>query len=85
MTGGTVQCWGRNDRGQIGNGTTGGTLPPTPVSGLSDATSLGANTDYACAVRAAGPTVCWGSDDQEQLGDGPGLTEQSTPVPVLPL
>jgi alpha-tubulin suppressor-like RCC1 family protein len=67
---GTVQCWGYNYDGQLGNGT--GIDSPTPVmvSGITNATSITTGYDHACAVLATGTVQCWGRNLWGQLGDG---------------
>jgi alpha-tubulin suppressor-like RCC1 family protein len=84
---GTVYCWGRNDQGQVGDGTTAGPrLSPTQVvstsgSGtLSSISAAAAGSEHSCAYRRDDDTsYCWGRNDQGQLGDG---TTVDSPVPV---
>jgi alpha-tubulin suppressor-like RCC1 family protein len=78
---GGVTCWGRNDDGQLGDGTITPRSAGVRVSGLTDAIALAAGDRHACAVRAAGSVVCWGADDTGQLGDGGG-GDQRTPIAV---
>ena len=78
---GGVSCWGRNDDGQLGDGTITPRSAGVRVSGLTDAIALAAGERHACAVRAAGTVVCWGADDTGQLGDGGGA-DQQTPIAV---
>lgn len=67
---GATRCWGRNSRGQLGDGTTTDRKVPTPVSGFgSDVSSISAGTDHTCAVRA-GAARCWGGNAESQLGTG---------------
>jgi alpha-tubulin suppressor-like RCC1 family protein len=49
---GTVRCWGRNDYGQLGDGTTTHRSTPATVSGLSGATAVAAGG--LSHLRAAG-------------------------------
>jgi hypothetical protein len=84
---GGVQCWGRNDHGQLGNGTVDGianTSVPTPVMNLtSDVEAIAAGGDYACALRDGG-VWCWGSNDEGHLGNGTGA-DSAVPVAVVGL
>lgn len=81
-TTGGVKCWGRNDRGQLGDGTTTKRLAPVGVSGLaSGVLALALGEYHTCALLAAGGVKCWGDNDDGQLGDG-GNTERHTPVNV---
>lgn len=77
---GTVQCWGLNNRGQLGDGSTDDREAPGPVAGLSDAVQLATGFYHTCAVRSSGGVACWGAGENGQLGDG--RTERSAPTPV---
>ena len=79
---GGVMCWGRNDYGQLGDGTTTDRLTPVEVNGLAeDVQSIEAGAEYTCALTASGDTMCWGRNDYGQLGDGT-TTDRLTPVEV---
>jgi alpha-tubulin suppressor-like RCC1 family protein len=70
VAGGVTHCWGANDRGQLGDGSTASRSKPAPVRGVSgDVTALAAGGDHTCAL-AGGDVVCWGANDRGQLGDG---------------
>jgi alpha-tubulin suppressor-like RCC1 family protein len=56
---GVVHCWGNNDQGQLGDGTTTERKAPTPVKGLEKATAVAAGQGSTCAI-AAGRLYCWG-------------------------
>ncbi len=60
MTGGTVKCWGFNEHGQIGDGTTTPRPTAVTVSGLSGVTQVSLGTFYSCALTSAGGVKCWG-------------------------
>ncbi len=85
---GKVRCWGRNYKGQLGNGGPishlNKTYVPKDVKGLVDAVDMSSSNNHVCAVRAKGGVVCWGYNNQGQLGDG-SLTSRSAPVPVFAL
>lgn len=78
---GSVDCWGSNDYGQLGNGTTESSLTPVGVTGITDATAITAGASYTCALLIDGSIKCWGSNADGDLGDG-STGESSTPVPV---
>ena len=57
---GRVSCWGSNDNGQLGDGTTVDHFTPQLVPGVMDAVEVAAGELHACARRATGGVVCWG-------------------------
>lgn len=88
LSGGTVDCWGDNNDGHLGNGTNGLTLPdggpgcwcsatPGIVTGLRGVTAI----SDACAVLSDGTVACWGNNTTGQLGNGT-TTNSFTPVAV---
>jgi alpha-tubulin suppressor-like RCC1 family protein len=83
LTDHTVDCWGNNAAGQLGNGTVFNGTKPGPVSGLSGVGSICAGFNFACATTA-GPVYCWGYGGDCQLGDG-RCQSSSTPVAVSTL
>jgi alpha-tubulin suppressor-like RCC1 family protein len=80
---GAVRCWGANDQGQLGNGsTTGGRTPvPVLVSGVVNAVAVVAGDAQTCALLAGGTVRCWGDNRFGQLGDG-STVDRLTPVAV---
>jgi hypothetical protein len=79
-TTGGVECWGANELGKLGDGTTDYRLDPVPVVGLSSGVaSVDAGEYHACAVSTGGGARCWGNNADGQLGDGT-TTDSSTPV-----
>ncbi len=78
---GRVRCWGLNEVGQLGDGTTTRQVVPTDVPGITDAVEIAAGTAHTCARRSDLSVQCWGLNDYGQLGDGT-TTHRSSPVPV---
>ena len=91
LTDTTVNCWGANDRNQLGRDSSPGTTRssiPAPVTGLRnvvDITAGGSSSSIHTCARLADTTVrCWGTNGDGQLGNTtptPGFT----PVPVIGL
>lgn len=70
LEGGSVQCWGRNTYGQLGDDTKENRRTPTQVSGLTNAVELALGMHHSCARLQNGAIQCWGSNTYGQLGDG---------------
>ena len=79
---GSIKCWGRNDYGQLGDGSTTNKSAPASVTGISNAVDVAAGEDHTCAVINDGTVKCWGRNYHAQLGTGSSgrNTPQSTPV-----
>ncbi len=62
LTSGQVECWGLNNRGQLGTGSTAPASSPSPlpVSGLVNAVELAAGQNHTCARTSGGTVRCWG-------------------------
>ncbi|MGH9259941.1 MAG: RCC1 domain-containing protein, partial [Acidimicrobiales bacterium] len=78
-TTGAVYCWGENDNGQLGNGSTTRSTKPVRVASELTFRSVSAGGLHSCAVATTGPTYCWGSGAHGALGNG---SEQSSTRPV---
>ncbi|HTI06012.1 MAG TPA: Ig-like domain-containing protein [Gemmatimonadales bacterium] len=64
-------CWGLNDHGQLGDGTTTPRTSPTLVAGIVLASGpVSAGGDHTCAQNFdLGETFCWGANNHGQLAD----------------
>lgn len=82
---GSAKCWGKNNAGQLGVGTTEGALSPAQVVGLETGiTGVSVGASFTCAITEEGTGKCWGQNTSGQLGNG--STEPSfVPVDVLEL
>jgi alpha-tubulin suppressor-like RCC1 family protein len=85
LSSGGVQCWGKNESGQLGNGTTTDSQSTlVSVSGITTATQMTGGLQHFCARLSDGTVRCWGNNANSQLGDGT-TTNATTPVTVTGL
>ena len=78
---GEAYCWGYNNEGELGDGTTNDSDEDGPqrvIGGLKFA-SISAGGYHTCALTARGEAYCWGYNDEGELGDG---TTTASTVPV---
>ena len=80
--GGQAYCWGFNESGELGDGTTTYRSTPVAVHGGLTFVQLVAGSYNTCGRTAGGQVWCWGSNSGRQLGDGT-ITDRSTPVRVV--
>jgi len=79
---GSVSCWGANDAGGLGDGTTTNRNTPTQTSSLGTnrtAVAISSGRYHTCAILDDASVSCWGYNYYGQLGDGTN-TDQSTPT-----
>jgi alpha-tubulin suppressor-like RCC1 family protein len=83
LSNGQALAWGRNDDGQLGNGTTDDNNVPVPVD-LPDGvtvTDLAAGWQHSLALSSDGRVLAWGANNVGQLGNGTN-TPSNIPVSV---
>jgi len=68
----TVSCWGSNDSGQLGDGTTDERAMPVDT-GLSGVLQVAGGNLHTCATTNS-RIYCWGWNAAGQLGDGTMIT-----------
>ena len=83
-------CWGRNNSGQLGNGTGGnwGDKSLTPVAVAQGAipnnvnlTQISTGDDHTCVLGSDSKAYCWGDNSSGQLGNN-STTKSLIPVAV---
>ena len=86
---GRIHCWGYNEHGRLGDGTTVSHGQPSAVvddNGIkSDFAHVAAEADHACGVSSAGEAFCWGHDDNGALGNPSAGEESARAIPVVGL
>ena len=80
---GSVKCWGRNDRGQLGYGSLSDpdSLPTGVDLGDKTAVAIELGVDHSCAILADGSVKCWGENNKNQVAPSGGET-RNRPVDV---
>jgi RHS repeat-associated protein len=86
----TVDCWGWDWKGTVGNGRTTPIGTPVEVEGvggsgyLATVTAISAGAYQSCGLQSTGHLSCWDRNEFGQLGDGTAsvTTPQATPAEV---
>ena len=82
---GSVACWGRNNLGQLGDGTTIDRSTPVQTSSLGNgrtAIALTTGSKNTCAILDNGSVSCWGYNGGGELGNGNMNTSGIFPNPT---
>jgi alpha-tubulin suppressor-like RCC1 family protein len=83
LTGGTVKCWGLNDKGQLGKGDVvtrgdnagemGDSLSTIDLGTGHTVKAMASGSNHSCAVLDTDQVKCWGDNANGQLGLGDNL------------
>ena len=82
-TDGSLWAWGRNEEGQLGDGTTTDRHAPVQIQPGTTWSSVAAGMFHTLAIKSDGTLWAWGSNYRGQLGDGTTITRH-TPVQIQP-
>ncbi|MGH7515011.1 MAG: RCC1 domain-containing protein [Gemmatimonadales bacterium] len=74
-------CWGNNDEGYLGDGTTTNRTAPTAVAGGLRFRQISTGAAFTCGVTTDFQAYCWGFGGRGDLGNG-GTDEHDSPVAV---
>jgi alpha-tubulin suppressor-like RCC1 family protein len=78
---GAAYCWGQNNYGQLGDGTTERRSSPTRVSGTLRFRRISTGGYVTCALTTDNVPYCWGFGTYGALGNG-ATTHRPQPTPV---
>ena len=79
---GDVYCWGLNEVGQLGDGTTEDQYSPVRTLLPGPASAISVGIAHACALLAGGQAYCWGSNQGGKVGV-PLFANSPLPLRVL--
>lgn len=81
---GAAWCWGKNDYGQLGTGSTSPSYATTPqrVAGTQAFRAVYAGQYHTCGLTTDGAAYCWGHNYFGQLGSSVTSNAEATPVAV---
>lgn len=80
-----IRCLGRNNQGQIGDGSNNNWAFTVPIvrgadSNIVRGTAVAPGTDHSCALVSDSNVKCWGSNQSLQIGND-AMSNQQTYVP----
>ncbi len=79
--GGSASCWGANESGQLGDGTTIDRESQVAVASDVPFTLLVGGLSHTCGLSGQGRAFCWGRNLNGQLGDR-SRTDRGSPGPA---
>ncbi len=81
---GTVWAWGKNNYGQLGDGSITNRNAPVQIAGIDNAVAVAAGQDHSLVIKSDGSIWAWGCNSNGQVGDGT-RTDRNMPVQVIGL
>jgi alpha-tubulin suppressor-like RCC1 family protein len=81
---GTVECWGRNDQGQVSSTRGSDQWTPEPVMFSGRWKLVAAGEAHTCALDDLGGVLCWGGNARGQLGVGDRADREAPTLVPLP-
>lgn len=79
---GRVECWGKNQDGQLGNAAQiSSAKPVSPVKMDANVSLVASGGQMNCTVKTDQTTSCWGRNNYGQVGDQTSI-DRLIPVPV---
>lgn len=84
LSGDHVGCWGDNENGQLGSGSTKKKIQTSfvEVQGIDDASQIAGGEDHTCALLSSAHIECWGANGSGELGDGERGESRDSPMEV---
>ena len=76
---GRLWGWGKNDHGELGNGSMGDRYYPAPVIDTGNWKNVAAGYQFSIGIKVDDTLWAWGNNEYNQLGDG---TLFVRPVPI---
>ena len=81
LAGGTIDSWGSNGHGQLGDEEQAATRSPIPVEHLTHVKAIAAGSSHSVALLTNGTVKDWGNNESGQLGDN-SKADSEVPVAV---
>jgi alpha-tubulin suppressor-like RCC1 family protein len=86
---GAAYCWGHNDLGGLGDGSTIDRATPVQVSGGVSFATISVGTFHTCGITTGAVAFCWGNNADGQLGaDAPescAINGRALPCATVPV
>ena len=82
-TNGTLWAWGRNNSGQLGDGTNFDRTLPVQIGTATNWTNIASALYHNAALKSDGSLWTWGLNTNGQLGNG-SIIDENSPVNIEP-